>query len=156
MTDSLADVAHLASWSDWIPVGGALDLAPRLPGVYLARSGRIGPVVYVGMAGERSGGGKPQGLRGRLAVYLGGKALTSGLGEAVFDRAIADPRWVEERVREAAAGTPLRAIEWGRLAIVRADLDLCWATTCNAIEARDLEGQCLAALADADLWNRRR
>jgi hypothetical protein len=38
------------------------------------------------MAGERRG----QGIRGRLNVYGSGKALASGLGEAVMDRALAD------------------------------------------------------------------
>src|SRR5215213_7907958 len=47
--------------------------------------GLYGPIVYVGMAGERRG----QGIRGRLNVYGRGKALVSSLGEAVMDRALA-------------------------------------------------------------------
>ena len=78
---------ELANWSPWVPFAEALDVAPREPGVYVVREGRAGPIVYVGMAGERRGSG----LRGRLRVYASGKALTSGLGEAVADRAFADP-----------------------------------------------------------------
>src|SRR4051812_15685578 len=96
--DALARIEELADWSPWVAFGDALDLAPRLPGVYLAREGTVGPIVYVGMAGERAGSGKPQGIRGRLRVYASGKALTSGLGEAVADRAFADPAWVRERL----------------------------------------------------------
>ena len=58
--------------------------------MYLAREGLDGPIVYVGMAGERRG----KGIRGRLNVYGSGKALVSGLGEAVMDRALADVDWV--------------------------------------------------------------
>jgi hypothetical protein len=59
------------------------------PGVYMAREPG-GSIVYVGRAAERAGGGKPKGLRGRLSVYVSGKGLASGLGEAVLDRALAD------------------------------------------------------------------
>lgn len=91
----------LAHWSPWMPLSDALSEAPRVPGVYLAREGKAGPVVYVGMAGERAGGKRPQGLRGRLAVYLTGKGLASGLGEAIFDRALADPAWVARAPRRS-------------------------------------------------------
>ena len=70
---------------------------PRLPGVYLAREGATGELVYVGMAGERRG----QGIRERLTIYARGKALASGLGEAVFDRALADPEWLRDRLTES-------------------------------------------------------
>ena len=50
-----------------------LVCAPRDPGVYMAREGRGGPIVYVGHAGERRG----QGIRGRLKFYASGKGLTS-------------------------------------------------------------------------------
>ena len=46
-------------WSDWIPFAEGLAIAPRVPGVYMAREGATDAVVYIGMAGERSGGGKP-------------------------------------------------------------------------------------------------
>ena len=51
-------------------------------GVYLAREGEQGPLVYLGMAG--SGGA---GLHGRPTIYNRGKALASGLGGAVLDPA---------------------------------------------------------------------
>ncbi len=95
-----------------------LACAPRDPGVYMAREGRGGPIVYVGHAGERRG----QGIRGRLKFYASGKRLTSGLGEAVADRAFADPAWLRQRLAEATAGSPRRAIEWGREPFLRADL----------------------------------
>jgi hypothetical protein len=45
-----------------------------VPGVYLAREGQDGPIVYVGMAGELRG----EGIRGRLNVYSSGKGVVSG------------------------------------------------------------------------------
>ncbi|GLX50853.1 hypothetical protein Shyhy01_38030 [Streptomyces hygroscopicus subsp. hygroscopicus] len=78
---------------------------PQMPGVYLAKRGAAGPLVYVGMAGERQG----EGLRGRLRRYTSGKALASGLGEAVFDRALVDPQWRRERLAEAETGRSRRA-----------------------------------------------
>jgi hypothetical protein len=75
----LADdvLACLATWSPWRPFEEAAIAAPRLPGVYLARQGLEGSLVYVGMASERRG----QGLRGRLTVYRRGKAAVSGLAK---------------------------------------------------------------------------
>jgi hypothetical protein len=120
--------------------------------VYVAREGTDGPVIYVGMAGERRGAG----LRGRLGVYRSGKALASGLGEAVFDRALADPTWLAERLDEVSAGRPSRAKAWGQAAFVRADLHVRWAVTTDRREAIALERRCLDALAGHDLWNRLR
>jgi hypothetical protein len=139
----------MADWSDWVPLGSA-D-APRLPGVYLARHGAAGPVVYVGMAGERSG----HGLRGRLGRYASGKALASGLGEAVFDRALADVGWLRDRLAEVEAGRPMRATEWGKAALVWADLHVCWAVTESREAAKALEGRVLA-LRSVTWWNRSR
>lgn len=144
----LTAVDALADWSDWVSFADALDVAPREPGVYMAREGRNGPVVYVGMAGERRG----QGLRGRLRVYASGKALTSGLGEAVADRAFADAEWLQCRLDEARLGAPLRAGAWGREAFARADLYVRWATTATKVDALELERRC-GALFEA-LWNR--
>lgn len=134
----------------------ALSSAPRLPGVYLAREGVVGPVVYVGMAGERAGGKRPEGLRGRLSVYLTGKGLASGLGEAILDRALADPAWLRERLAEVEAGEPMRAKAWGQAALARADLHIRWAVTEDKASALDLERRCLDALAGDALWNRLR
>jgi hypothetical protein len=155
----LSALDELATWSEWVPFGEALAAAPLVPGVYIAREGPTGPVVYVGMAGERAGRtgtGTPKGLRGRLSVYLSGKGLASGLGEAVMDRALADPVWLRQRLSEAEAGEPLRAKAWGRAAFERAQLHVRWTTTPDKASAAILEGQVLAALCDADLWNRRR
>ncbi|SCG40856.1 hypothetical protein GA0070619_1026 [Micromonospora zamorensis] len=110
-------VAALAKWSPWLPFHDAAVSAPRLPGVYLARQGAAGGLVYVGMAGERRG----QGLRGRLTVYRRGKAAVSGLGEAVLDRALADATFVQEHLEQLIGGQPKRAATWarGRLALGR-------------------------------------
>lgn len=155
-SESFGDVSDLlsglAEWSPWTPLADALATVPRLPGVYLAREGSAGPIVYVGMAGERAGSGKPQGLRGRLRVYASGKAMTSGLGEAVADRAFADPVWLRERLEEAQRGEPLRAKEWGRATFARADLHVCWATTADKASALHLEGEVGRRLQG--LWNR--
>ncbi|MFC9797252.1 hypothetical protein ACFVJI_32010 [Streptomyces sp. NPDC127584] len=139
----------MASWSAWVPLADAE--VPRLPGVYLARQGAAGPVVYVGMAGERSG----QGLRGRLRRYASGKALASGLGEAVFDRALADASWLRDRLEEVEAGHPRRATDWGKAALAWADLHVCWAVTESGVAADALEKKVLA-LATVDWWNRDR
>jgi hypothetical protein len=149
-------VAHvldaLASWSPWVPFADALKLAPREPGVYLAREGGSGHIVYVGMAGERRGAG----LRGRLRVYSSGKAIASGLGEAVFDRALRDAEFLNARLRAVETGAAARAKEWGRLAFARADLQLRWTTTADRAAATALERACLDRLADVSLWNRMR
>ena len=152
LVKSCEELDSLADWSEWMPIGESLALAPRSPGVYTARQGRDGPVVYVGMAGERNG----KGIRGRLGVYLSGKALASGLGEAVFDRALAGTDWLHARLLEAEAGTALRATQWGKAAFERADLHVRWASTPDRAAALVLERTCLESLRHRELWNRLR
>lgn len=150
-------IAHLADWSEWVPFEVCISSAPTLPGVYVARETQSLQIIYVGMAGERRGlspDGKPKGLRGRLNVYASGKALTSGLGEAVFDRALADEAWLSRRLANLRSGTPERAKAWGRLAFERASLEVCWATSEDKTSARLLELKTLNALNDTGLWNR--
>jgi len=142
-----------AEWSDWIPFAEALAVAPRVPGVYMAREGETGEIVYIGMAGERAGGGKPQGVRGRLAIYASGKGLASGLGEAVFDRALADPDWVRARLVELETTGPRRAKHWGIEAFARADLHIRWKTTADRATAAALEDR-LVRQAGTTLWNK--
>lgn len=143
-------VVELADWSEWRPLVDAAADAPTSPGVYLARQGDT--IVYVGMAGERRG----KGLGGRLNVYVSGKGLASGLGEAVFDRALADPEWLRERLAEAEDGQPHRAKVWGKLALAWSGLDVCWARTATGPDARALEHSVIQALHEVPLWNRRR
>lgn len=141
-------------WSQWMPFAEAIAHAPRLPGVYMIRRAGAPDVVYIGSAGERIGGGSPQGVRGRLRVYASGKAAVSGLGEAVLDRAVADPDWLRARLLEAEAGTPRRAKEWSKLAIEWAELEIRWTTTASKADAEALEDELIAA--HGSLWNRRR
>jgi hypothetical protein len=138
-------------WSEWIPFGEALDVAPRFPGVYMVRTAEDphGHPVYVGMAGERKGNG----LRGRLAIYASGKGAASGLGEHAFDRAFADPKWVSERLQEALAGNPMRATAAARSAIDHAGLEVRWQTVETRAEALQLERELIRDYR-AGLWNR--
>ena len=152
MEPDLAPIDLLADWSSWLPFASAVEQAPLLPGVYMARSGERGPLVYVGRAGERRG----RGVRGRLAVYASGKAMVSGLGEAVTDRALADPLWLRERLAQVDNGRPERATVWARAALARADLHVRWATCPDGGASGLLERQILTVLKEADLWNRAR
>lgn len=114
--------------------------------------GPDGPIVYVGMAGERRG----RGIRGRMDVYSSGKGLVSGLGEAAMDRALADPAWLRECLHEVEQGHPMRAKAWGQAALTRADLHIRWAATGDRSSALALERAVLRTLADIELWNRAR
>jgi hypothetical protein len=138
-------------WSDWIPFRNALRIAPRFPGVYMCRIAKepeSGP-VYIGMAGERKGNG----LRGRLAIYASGKGAGSGLGEHAFDRALEDPEWLQARLNEALAGTPMRATAAARSAIDHADLEVRWQTVETRAQALQLEMELIREYR-TQLWNR--
>ena len=145
-------VASLAAWSPWLSFHDAALSAPRLPGVYLARQGQQGGLVYVGMAGERRG----QGLRGRLTVYRRGKAAVSGLGEAALDRALSDPAFVQGHLDELLEGSPKRAAAWAQDALKWADLYIRWAVTADRPAAVALERAVLDVSAASPLWNRLR
>jgi len=145
-------IASLADWSPWLPFDDAAVSAPCLPGVYLARQGQLGTLVYVGMAGERRG----QGIRGRLTVYRRGKAAVSGLGEAVLDRALADATFVHGHLEQLLAGQPKRAAVWAQDALRWADLHIRWAVTPDRPAAVRLERAVLDASAASPLWNRAR
>lgn len=136
-------------WSDWRPFFEAVETAPRLPGVYMVRRAGAPDVVYIGSAGERRG----DGLRGRLKVYASGKAAVSGLGEAVLDRALADPEFLRECLERAEAGKPMRAKELSQLAMEWAGLEVRWTTAASKAGAEVLEHQLIAATQG--LWNRR-
>jgi hypothetical protein len=147
------EVAHPThgTWSQWIPFSDALKVAPRFPGVYMFRIAaepHRGP-VYVGMAGERKGNG----LRGRLAIYASGKGAGSGLGEHAFDRALEDPTWLQARLDEALAGTPMRAKAAARSAIDHAGLEVRWQTFETRAEALQVEDQLINEYRH-QLWNR--
>lgn len=156
MSAAMRTVEGLTTWSPWVPFEQAVVGAPREPGVYLAREGQTGPVVYAGKAGPRDRGGmsSPKGIRGRLAVYATGKALASGLGEVVFDRAIADPAWLRARLAETESGNARRALVWGQEAFARADLHIRWSVTKDERTALALEAQVRDLLRAHGLWNR--
>lgn len=141
------ELASVSEWSGWLAFDDAVDRAPRLPGVYMARAS--GLIVYVGMAGERRG----KGLQERLAVYASGKAAVSGLGEAALNRALANPAWVRDRLAEVEAGVPRNAKGWARAAIEAMDLEICWTCTADREAAAVLERQVIELLADEPLWN---
>ena len=82
-----------------------------------------GVIRYVGMAGERAGSGRQQGLFGRLSVYRTGKGAVSGFGEAALDRALADPGWVEQQLQDLRQNGPKRAKVWAREAVERLGLE---------------------------------
>jgi hypothetical protein len=153
---ALAAVDGLKGWPKWMPIATASSgSAPREPGMYMARTGPNGPVIYVGMAGERSGKGKtkPQGLKGRLSAYLSGQGLGGGLLGITFDRALANPAFLRERMAEVDAGKPLRAKDWATAALVPHDLHVRWIVRADPAAARKLEEECLMILKDAGLWN---
>jgi hypothetical protein len=149
-----AEVHDLAEWSPWWPFEQARAGAPREPGVYLLREPGSGVIRSVGMAGERAGGGRPQGLYGRLSVYWTGKGAVSGFGEAALDQALADEDWVERQLRDLRDHGPKRAKEWARNAVVRLALEVSWAVTPDRGDALYLEDQVVNRLRTHGLWNR--
>lgn len=143
-------LAGLAEWSAWAPLLDVVAEAPRAPGVYLFLERPSRAVRHVGHAGERAGGGAPQGLYGRLRAYLTGQAAVSGFAEAALDRALADPDWVRERLE---AG-PERARRWAASAVRRLELDVSWAVCADRDEARWLESRVVELLRPHGLWMR--
>lgn len=148
------EVLDLAEWSAWAPVLEAAVGAPREPGVYLLRDADVGVVRYVGMAGERAGSGRPQGLRGRLCVYRSGQGAVGGFGEAALDQALADPEWVEARLATLRSRGPSRAKEWARDAVVRLAPEVSWAVCADREDARYLESEVALLLRPLGVWNR--
>ncbi|WP_448062309.1 hypothetical protein [Cellulomonas hominis] len=144
-------VASLASWSQWQPfTPEVIRAAPTAPGVYLFQ--QDGALVYVGRAGERRG----KGLRGRLTIYVSGRAPHSGLGNLALERALQDGSWLRERLEEVEAGQTLTVQQWSRLAVERATLSVCWSATATTEEGAALERAVLDALSEEMLWNRLR
>lgn len=148
--DLPAEVANLSTWSPWAPfTAETVRAAPTLPGVYLFR--QEPSLVYVGRAGERSG----KGLRGRLTIYVSGRAPHSGLGNLALERALQDVDWLRDRLAQLEAGAPLTVQQWSALAVQRAELQVCWSSTGDD-EAVALERAVLDGLRGAELWNRLR
>lgn len=147
-------VQDLASWWDWLPFEDAVAMAPREPGVYLLRDPASHAIVYAGMAGERAGSGRPQGLYGRLSVYRTGKGAVSGFGEAALDRALADPAWVHMQLEHLREGRPKRAKVWAADAVRRFAPEISWAVRAERADAKFLETEVVLMLRPFGLWNR--
>lgn len=152
--DTYWEVADLASWSEWATFPACLPSAPREPGVYLFRDPLTQQIVYVGMAGERAGGGTPKGLFGRLSVYKSGKGAVSGFGQAALDRALADASWLASQIADVQAGHPKRTTVWAAEAIARLAPELSWAVRPERHDARLLEDTVVGLLRPHGLWNR--
>ncbi|MFY0406742.1 hypothetical protein [Solicola sp. PLA-1-18] len=148
------DVDALAEWSSWASFLQALPEAPRSPGVYLFREPDSGVVRYVGMAGERAGSGRPQGLYGRLSVHRTGNTAVSGFGEAALDLALADEAWVEARLERLRTRGPERSRHWARDAVARLAPEVRWSAQPDAADARLLEARAVQLLRPFGLWNR--
>lgn len=149
-----AQVEAAAVWSPWCAFASGSSSAPRLPGVYLFREPQTQLIRYAGMAGERTGSGRPQGLLGRLAVYRTGKGAVSGFGEAALDRALGDTRWVQSQLDRLREDGPRRAKEWAADAIERVAPELSWAVVAERTDARSLEDEVVLLIRPHGLWNR--
>lgn len=150
-----AEVHGLAEWGAWVSFEGVRAVVPWEPGVYLLREPGRGVIRYVGHAGERAGGGgRPQGLYGRLSMYWTGKGAVSGFGEAALDRALADADWVEQQLAQLRAHGPKRTKDWARDAVFRLGLEVCWAVCADKADAAYLERQVENVLGVHGLWNR--
>jgi hypothetical protein len=148
-----ADVDGLAEWSPWVSFAEALVGAPRVPGVYLLREPLSGVVRHVGLAGERAGSGRAQGLHGKFSVYRTGKGAVSGFGETALDRALADPDWVEQQLLALREHGPRPAREWVREAVLRLGLEVSWAVCVDRSDAVYLERQVRALVRTTGLWD---
>ena len=148
LRDAYLQLADLASWSDWAPLEDALPWAPREPGAYLLREPGDQRIVHVGMAGERAGRGRPQGLYGRLSELVSGHAAVSGFAEAALDRALADPEWVGEQAHRP----PRRARRWAGDAILRLAPEVSWAARPERADALLLAERAALVLRPHGLW----
>jgi hypothetical protein len=147
-------VGHLADWSPWLPLATGVAQAPRQPGVYLFREPGTQVVRYVGMAGERAGGGRPRGLSGRLLAHLTGQEAVGGFGEAALDRALADAAWIEAQRARLDADGPRRARRWAADAIAWLGPEVSWVTCHERADALHLESEVELLLRPCGLWNR--
>lgn len=154
LVDAYAAVEDLASWSPWLPLVDAVPVAPREPGAYLLRDPATQVVVHVGMAGERAGAGRAQGLRGRLADHLAGSGAIGGFDEAALDRALADPVWLEQRLTRLREEGPRRARRWAADAVRHLSPEVSWAVRPERADAVFLETEVVLVLRPLGLWSR--
>jgi len=154
LRDAYLAVQDAAAWSPWAPFDEALSAAPREPGVYLFGIPETERIVHVGMAGERAGSGRPQGLYGRLSVYRSGQGAVGGFAEAALDRALGDPAWIRGQLDQLEARGPRRAKVWAADAISWLSPTLSWAVCAERADAKNLEDMVLGLLRPHDLWTR--
>jgi hypothetical protein len=152
--DALASVEASANWSGWAPFAAVGGNAPTTPGVYLFRTSPKHRVIYVGVAGPRDGNGTkdPTGLRGRFAIYRGGRV--TGFGQAIFDTALADREFLMARLAELDAGTPRRGVDWVRAAYEHYRPEVRWVSVEDKQQAIALENRIVHLLKPYDLLNR--
>jgi hypothetical protein len=149
------EIDAMAAWTPWMPLANAIsDTRAQQPGAYMVRlederRTRLGaPVRYYVRAAKTS-------VAGRLLRYDGG--VVTGLIRHALDAAIADPDWLEVRLKEARAGRPQRIEQWGQMALIRAKPEVRFATCGSAQEALHLEDRVKTALeAAGQLWNPQR
>jgi hypothetical protein len=151
---ALASVDASANWSDWASFAAVGARAPTTSGVYLFRTSPEHRVIYVGIAGPRDGNGTkdPSGLRGRFAIYRGGRV--TGFGQAIFDTALADREFLSARLAELETGTPRRGVDWVRAAYEHYRPEVRWVSVNNKQQAIDLEKRIVTLLRPYDLLNR--
>jgi hypothetical protein len=152
--DALASVEACGNWSDWAPFSAVGANAPTTPGVYLFRTSPEHRVIYVGIAGPRDGNGTkdPTGLRGRFAIYRGGRV--TGFGQAIFDTALADREFLMARLAELDAGTRRRSVDWVRAAYEHYRPEVRWVSVEDKQQAIALENRIVTFLKPYDLLNR--
>lgn len=143
----------MADWSPWrLFTPTTVRSAPRSPGVYLFRGTASKDLVYVGRAAER----RDDGIRGRLSIYVARRAPHSGVGNLALERALRDIAWMRAGVASVEAGAHWTVQDWARAALIRANLEVCWAATIDGKAGKILERSVLTALASEPLWNRQR
>lgn len=104
-TDTLATWSALARFED------CFETIPTTPGVYMAREGARGPVVYVGMAGER------RGRAGSHGSHAGGRQPSTRSSVASVRRS--SRRSIENSWRPQADSSVSRTTRVGAVPLAR-------------------------------------
>ena len=146
--DTAARLAGLADWTPWMILDEAVEDAPKLPGVFLARRGKDGPIIHLEDIVDET-----KGLRARFSNYAGRKGMTYGLGLLVINDALNDPAFLRKQLGKVEAGGYRRLHDWSRAAFDHQRIMVCWATTRSGAAAEELAVRCREVLPDHDLWH---